>query len=86
MKNSRKYWKKLNNADVRINCYGSAIANWSKDPLKEEDFGSSLDELKHAIPRMQKLNCKMIRGMSFKVLKDKNSLFRRAGKNNFSKS
>ena len=62
--------EKLNNANVRINCYGSAIANWSKDPRTEEDFNSSVDELKRAIPRMQKLGCKMIRGMSFKVLKD----------------
>jgi sugar phosphate isomerase/epimerase len=64
-------YEKLNTSGVKINCYGSAVANWSKDPLKEEDFNSSLDELKCAIPRMQKLNCKMIRGMSFKVLKDK---------------
>jgi sugar phosphate isomerase/epimerase len=64
-------YNKLKVAGVKVNCYGSAVANWSKDPLKEEDFNSSLDELKRAIPRMNKLKCKMIRGMSFKVLKDK---------------
>ena len=64
-------YEKLENSGVKINCYGSAVANWSKDPLKKEDLESSLEELKRVIPRMQKLNCRMIRGMSYKVLKNK---------------
>lgn len=55
----------LDEADVKINCYGSAIANWAKHPLKEEDFQASLDELNAALPRMHKLGIKMVRGMSF---------------------
>ena len=55
----------LDEADIKINCYGSAIANWGKDPRKEEDFQASLDELNAALPRMKKLGIKLLRGMSF---------------------
>ena len=55
----------LDESGVKINCFGSAVANWSKDPRKEEDFQSSLDELNAAIPRMHKLGIKLLRGMSF---------------------
>lgn len=55
----------LDDAGIRINCFGSAIANWGKDPRKEEDFQASLDELNDALPRMQKLGIKLVRGMSF---------------------
>lgn len=62
--------EKLDNAGVKINCFGSGIANWSKSPRSEEDFEASVKELKDAIPRMQKLGTKMVRGMSFKILED----------------
>jgi len=62
--------RKLADAGIRINCYGSTVANWGKDPRKEEDFQASIDELKRAIPRMQKLGTKMIRAMSFQAIKD----------------
>ena len=58
---------KLADAGIGINCFGSAVANWSCDPFKEEDFERSKSQLERAIRRMQKLNCKMIRGMSFKA-------------------
>ena len=29
---------KLEEAGVMVNCFGSAVANWGWDPLKEEDF------------------------------------------------
>lgn len=61
---------KLNEAGVKINCFGSAVANWGKSPISEEDFQTSINELKTAFPRMRKLGTKMLRGMSFKVLKD----------------
>lgn len=51
--------------DVKINCYGSAIANWSH-PITEE-AESSYEEFRKAIPRMQKLGTKMVRIMSFAV-------------------
>ena len=55
----------LEDSGVRINCYGSAVANWGRHPRKEEDFQASLKELTDAIPRMKRLGIKMIRGMSF---------------------
>ncbi|MEC9491035.1 MAG: sugar phosphate isomerase/epimerase family protein [Halanaerobiales bacterium] len=61
---------KLNAAGVKVNCFGSAVANWGKDPRKEESFEKSMEELKRAIPRMQKLGTKMIRGMSYGIPKD----------------
>ena len=62
--------QKLQDAGISINCFGSAVANWSKDPRKEEDFQKSIAELTRAIPRMQRLGTNMIRGMSFAVVKD----------------
>ncbi|MBN1991656.1 MAG: sugar phosphate isomerase/epimerase [Anaerolineae bacterium] len=61
---------KLAAAKVNINCFGSAIANWSKDPRCEEDFQYSVTALKRAIPRMCQLGTKMLRGMSFAVTRD----------------
>jgi len=60
----------LNSSGVSINCYGSAIANWGKDPRNQDDFNSSLKELKSVIPRMQQLSIPMLRGMSFAVVLD----------------
>ena len=57
---------KLSDAGVKINCFGSAIANWSKKIA--DPFDSSLAEVKRAIPRMQRLGCKLIRIMSFAVI------------------
>ncbi len=62
--------QKLADAGVTINCFGSAIANWSRDPRKDEDFQYSVAALKRAIPRMHTLGTTMIRGMSFAVVKD----------------
>ena len=63
--------EQLDNAGIRINCYGSGVANWSKSALVEADVEASRTELLNAIPRMQKLGIKMIRGMSFKMLEDR---------------
>ena len=60
---------KLQEAGVKINCFGSAIANWGKKIT--EPFESSLAEADRAIPRMQRLGCKLIRIMSFAVLEDR---------------
>jgi sugar phosphate isomerase/epimerase len=60
----------LGAAGIRINCFGSTVANWSRDPRSEEDWELSRTELKRALPRMKKLDCKMIRGMSFTRLRD----------------
>ncbi|MBE6377250.1 MAG: sugar phosphate isomerase/epimerase [Lentisphaerae bacterium] len=60
-----KVCEQLDESGISINCFGSGVANWAKDARKEEDFQASLDELNAAIPRMQKLGIKLIRGMSF---------------------
>jgi sugar phosphate isomerase/epimerase len=58
---------KLEDAGIRVNCFGSTVANWGKDPRKEADFQRSKDELTRAIPRMKRLGSDMIRGMSFQA-------------------
>lgn len=55
----------LAESGVAINCYGSSVANWSCHPRKEEDFQASIRELEAALPRMEKLGIKLLRGMSF---------------------
>lgn len=57
--------EKLEAAGVRINCFGSAIANWGKKI--DEPFDSSLAEIRRSIPRMQRLGAKLVRIMSFAV-------------------
>lgn len=65
-----KVYKKLNDEEIKVNCFGSAVANWGKDPRNENSFTQSIKELKRAIPRMKKLGTKMIRGMSFGIPKN----------------
>ena len=57
----------LQKAGVRVNCFGSAIANWGKQIT--EPFDASLAEARRAIPRMKRLGTKLVRIMSFAVLK-----------------
>ncbi len=59
---------KLKDAGVKINCFGSAIGNWQKkitDPID-----SSIEESKRAIPRMHRLGAKLVRMMSFALIKE----------------
>jgi len=60
---------KLQDAGIRINCFGSAIANWGKSI--EEPFDTSLEEARRSIVRMKRLGTEMVRIMSFAVLKDR---------------
>ena len=60
----------LDGSGVSINCYGSAIANWSRHPRNDEDFAASRQELLTALPRMRRLGIKMLRGMSFLTPED----------------
>lgn len=64
-----RVYGKLREAGIEVNCFGSAIANWAKSI--EQPFDSSLDEARRAIPRMKRLGTKLIRIMSFAVLKDR---------------
>lgn len=59
----------LQEAGVHVNCFGSTIANWGKQI--DEPSDSSLAEAKRAIPRMQRLGTRLVRIMSFAVLKDR---------------
>ncbi len=59
----------LQDAGVKINCFGSAIANWGKKITETED--ASMAEAKRAIPRMQRLGTKLIRIMSYAVIPDR---------------
>lgn len=53
---------------VKINCFGSGIANWGKDVSLP--FEDTKKEVMASIPRMQKIGCKMVRIMSYAVRKD----------------
>ncbi|MBF0432578.1 MAG: sugar phosphate isomerase/epimerase [Fibrobacteria bacterium] len=55
-------------ADIKINCFGSTIANWAKKITDAED--TSFEEAKRAIPRMQKLGTKLVRIMSYAVIEE----------------
>jgi sugar phosphate isomerase/epimerase len=57
--------QKLDEANVKFNCFGSGVANWAKsidDPPED-----SYDEIRRAVPRMQKLGIEFIRIMSFPI-------------------
>ena len=57
--------RKLEESGVHFNCYGSAVANWA-NPITESPE-KSYQEMRVALPRMQKLGTKLIRIMSFAV-------------------
>lgn len=57
--------RKLEESGVHFNCYGSAVANWA-NPITESPE-KSYQEMRTALPRMQKLGTKLIRIMSFAV-------------------
>jgi sugar phosphate isomerase/epimerase len=60
--------RKLDDAGVKVNCFGSTVANWGKKITEPMD--SSVEEAKRAIPRMQRLGTKLIRVMSFAQIPD----------------
>ena len=55
---------KLQDAGVGVYCFGSTIMNWAKKV--DDPFETTLAEVKRAIPRMQRLETKFVRIMSFK--------------------
>ena len=55
--------EKIENAGLTVTGFGSAIGNWSRSIT--DDFSIDLNELKIAIPRMQRFNTKFIRTMSW---------------------
>lgn len=58
----------IESSPVRINCFGSTIANWSKQIT--DPFDITLKEVRRTIPRMQRLGTSMIRIMSYAVIKE----------------
>lgn len=64
-------YAKLQEAGVRINCFGSEIANWGKRIDSEEDFQKDLEATQRCIARMKRLGTKLIRIMSYAVLPDR---------------
>lgn len=63
---------KLEQAGVRVCCFGSTIMNWAK--TVETPFEVTLAEVGRAIPRMQRLGTKYVRIMSFKPAEDADSI------------
>ncbi|HWD19514.1 MAG TPA: TIM barrel protein [Verrucomicrobiae bacterium] len=56
--------EQLQAAGLQVYCFGSAIANWSKKI--SDPFDDTLAEVRRCIPRMQRLNTRLVRIMSFK--------------------
>jgi sugar phosphate isomerase/epimerase len=60
--------RKLADAGVRVNCFGSTIANWSRSV--DEPFEETLATVDRAIRRMKALDVRMVRVMSYAILVD----------------
>ena len=60
---------KLDEAGVQVNCFGSAIAN-SGTPITQP-FEVSLEKTRRAIDRMRQLGTKLLRIMSYGILRDR---------------
>ena len=58
----------LQASGIRINCFGSTIANWSKDIRQPMDV--DLEQTQRAIIRMQRLGTRLIRIMSYAIIPD----------------
>lgn len=54
---------KLEDAGIKVNCFGSAISSWAKQIT--DSFDITVAEMDRAIPRMQRLGTKLIRIMSY---------------------
>lgn len=59
---------KLEAAGIRVNCFGSTIANWSKSV--DEPFAETLATVDRAIRRMRVLQVPFVRIMSYAILRD----------------
>jgi sugar phosphate isomerase/epimerase len=61
-------YRELGEAGVRVNCFGSTIANWSKSV--DEPFEDTLATADRAAARMQKCGARLVRVMSYAILRD----------------
>ena len=60
--------RQLDDAGMRVNCFGSTIANWSKSI--DEPFSETLDVVERALRRMRVLDVPFVRIMSYAILLD----------------
>ncbi len=58
-----KVYAAVSEAGMKVSCFGSAIANWAR-PITS-DVQVDIDDLKQAIPRMQRMGTPFIRVMSY---------------------
>ena len=65
-----KAYLALEEAGIKINCFGSTIANWGT-PV-DSDFETTMTTVKRAITRMRRLNVPLIRIMSYAVICEEN--------------
>ena len=63
---------KLQDAGLRVCCFGSTIMNWAK--TVETPFDVTLAEVQRCIPRMQRLGTQFVRVMSFKPADDADTI------------
>lgn len=56
--------RRFEDAGVQVYCFGSTIMNWAR--RVDDPFQLTIDEVQRAIPRMQRLDTKYVRIMSFK--------------------
>lgn len=56
--------ERLELAGIGVHCFGSTVMNWAKKVT--DPFETTLAEVTRAIPRMQRLNTRYVRIMSFK--------------------
>jgi sugar phosphate isomerase/epimerase len=61
-------YRELDEKGVRINCFGSTLANWGK--AVSGPFDETLAAVSRAIPRMKRSGARLIRIMSYSVLRD----------------
>jgi sugar phosphate isomerase/epimerase len=61
-------YRELGEKGVRINCFGSTLANWGS--AVSASFEETLAAVSRAIPRMKRFGTRLIRIMSYSVLRD----------------
>lgn len=62
-------FEKLDRSGIRVNCFGSAIANWAT-PV-DSPFADTLEPARRAAERMHRMGTKLVRVMSFAFIKGK---------------
>ncbi|MDR3200562.1 MAG: sugar phosphate isomerase/epimerase [Spirochaetales bacterium] len=61
-------YRELGESGVNVNCFGSTIANWGKSV--DEPFDETLAAVDRAVRRMKRCASRLIRIMSYSILRD----------------